>query len=182
MATYIQQISRYPAIGKGPELRALLEEWARTAPSRGFAHNLISQLGSEGRNPARESGCLPDLSGAQPGKSWPWALHRQDAAAPGPAPSVGVVSGADSPAQPSPEPQFQVPGQPLPRHRKRPSAPGASRGTGQGNAGARVSQPLTPDVWQRGTGLRDKHRVPGHGLPGGLSGQQPARPRVPGLR
>ncbi len=45
---YIQQISRYPAIGKGPELRALLEEWARTAPSRGFAHNLISQLGSEG--------------------------------------------------------------------------------------------------------------------------------------
>ncbi len=49
MATYIQQISRYPAIGKGPELRALLEEWARTAPSRGFAHNLISQLlSSEG--------------------------------------------------------------------------------------------------------------------------------------
>ena len=48
MATYIQQISRYPAIGKGPELRALLEEWTRTAPSRGFAHNLISQLGADG--------------------------------------------------------------------------------------------------------------------------------------
>ncbi len=46
MATYIQQNSRYPAIGKGRELRALLEEWARTAPSRGFALNLISQLGS----------------------------------------------------------------------------------------------------------------------------------------
>ncbi len=45
---YIQQISRYPATGKGPELRALLEEWARTAPSRGSAHNLVSQFGSEG--------------------------------------------------------------------------------------------------------------------------------------
>ena len=59
------------------------------------------------RNPARESGCLPDLSGAQPGKSCPWALHRQNAAAPGPAPSVGVVPGADSPAQPSPSPSFR---------------------------------------------------------------------------
>jgi len=43
------------------------------------------------------------------------------------------------------------------------------RGAGQGDAGARVPQPLTPDVWQRGTGLRDKHRVPGHGLPRGPS-------------
>ncbi len=42
MATYIQQISRYPAIGKGPELRELLEEWAKTAPSRGFAHSCHS--------------------------------------------------------------------------------------------------------------------------------------------
>ena len=51
MATYIQRISHYPAVGKGPELRALLEEWARTAPSRGFAHNLTSQLlSSEGPN------------------------------------------------------------------------------------------------------------------------------------
>ncbi len=48
MATYIQRMSHYPATGKGPELRALLEEWARTAPSRGFAHNLMSQLVSEG--------------------------------------------------------------------------------------------------------------------------------------
>ncbi len=46
MATYIQRISRYPASGKGPELSAQLEEWARTAPSRGFALNLTSQLGS----------------------------------------------------------------------------------------------------------------------------------------
>ena len=50
MATYIQQISHYPVPGKGPELRALLEDWARTAPSRGFAHNLTSQLGSDGPN------------------------------------------------------------------------------------------------------------------------------------
>ena len=51
MATYIQRISHYPAVGKGQELRALLEEWARTAPSRGFAHNLTSQLlSSEGPN------------------------------------------------------------------------------------------------------------------------------------
>ena len=49
MATYIQRNRHYPAPGKGPELRALLEEWARTAPSRGFAHNLTSQLlSSEG--------------------------------------------------------------------------------------------------------------------------------------
>ncbi len=49
MATYIQLNSHYPATGKGPELRAVLEEWASTAPSRGFAHNLTSQLvGSEG--------------------------------------------------------------------------------------------------------------------------------------
>ncbi len=54
MATYIQRISRYPASGKGPELRALLEEWARTAPSRGFANNLTgnwaSGLGSTGES------------------------------------------------------------------------------------------------------------------------------------
>ncbi len=49
MATYIQRISRYPASGKGPELRALLEEWARSAPSRGSAQSLMSQLGSEGQ-------------------------------------------------------------------------------------------------------------------------------------
>ena len=49
MATYIQEIRHYPAPGKGPELRAVLEEWASTAPSRGFAHSLISQLlSSEG--------------------------------------------------------------------------------------------------------------------------------------
>jgi len=49
MATYIQEIRHYPAPGKGPELRALLEEWARTAPSRGFKQNLTSQLlSSEG--------------------------------------------------------------------------------------------------------------------------------------
>ncbi len=47
MATYVQEISHYPAPGKGPELRALLEEWARTAPSRGFTQNLTSQLGSD---------------------------------------------------------------------------------------------------------------------------------------
>ena len=45
---YIQQISHYPASGKGSELRAVLEEWARIAPSRGSAQNLHSQLGSEG--------------------------------------------------------------------------------------------------------------------------------------
>ncbi len=48
MATYMQQISHYPAGGKGPELRAVLEEWVTTAPSRGVAHNLVSQFGSEG--------------------------------------------------------------------------------------------------------------------------------------
>ncbi len=48
MATYTQRISHYPVLGKGPELRALLEEWAKTAPSRGSAENLQSQLGSEG--------------------------------------------------------------------------------------------------------------------------------------
>ncbi len=46
MATYIQEISHYPAPGKGPEVRAQLEEWVRTAPSRGFRLNLTSQLGS----------------------------------------------------------------------------------------------------------------------------------------
>ncbi len=50
MATYIQEISHYPAPGKGPELRAVLEDWAKTAPSRGFEHNLLSQLGSDGPN------------------------------------------------------------------------------------------------------------------------------------
>jgi len=48
MATYIQQNSRYPAIGKGRELRALLEEWARTAPSRG--HVLEPDLRREDRS------------------------------------------------------------------------------------------------------------------------------------
>ncbi len=49
MATYIQEIRHYPAPGKGPELRALLEDWARTAPSRGFTQNLsIQLLSSEG--------------------------------------------------------------------------------------------------------------------------------------
>lgn len=45
---YIQQISHYPSSGKGPELRAVLEEWTKTAPSRGSAQNLISQLVSDG--------------------------------------------------------------------------------------------------------------------------------------
>jgi len=45
---YIQQISHYPSSGKGPELRAVLEEWTKTAPSRGSAQNLISQLASDG--------------------------------------------------------------------------------------------------------------------------------------
>lgn len=45
---YIQQISHYPTRGKGPELRAVLEEWATTAPSRGSAEKLHSQFGSEG--------------------------------------------------------------------------------------------------------------------------------------
>jgi hypothetical protein len=48
---YVQQISHYPAPGKGPELRALLEDWAKTAPARGFAHNLASQImGPDGPN------------------------------------------------------------------------------------------------------------------------------------
>ncbi len=45
---YIQQISHYPSSGKGSELRAVLEEWTKTAPSRGSAQNLISQLASDG--------------------------------------------------------------------------------------------------------------------------------------
>ena len=45
---YIQQISHYPSSGKGQELRAVLEEWTKTAPSRGSAQNLISQLASDG--------------------------------------------------------------------------------------------------------------------------------------
>ena len=46
MATYMQEISHYPALGKGPEVRAQLEEWVKAAPSRGFTLNLRSQLGS----------------------------------------------------------------------------------------------------------------------------------------
>ena len=46
---YMQLIHHYPAPGKGPELRALLEDWAKSAPSRGFRHNLTSRmLGSDG--------------------------------------------------------------------------------------------------------------------------------------
>lgn len=46
---YIQFIHHYPAAGKGPELRALLEDWVKAAPSRGFRHNLASRmLGPEG--------------------------------------------------------------------------------------------------------------------------------------
>jgi len=48
MASYIQQLTHHPAPGKGPELRAVLEEWAKTAPSRGFEQNLMSQLGADG--------------------------------------------------------------------------------------------------------------------------------------
>ena len=48
---YIQFIHHCPAPGKGPELRALLEEWAKTAPARGFRHNLGSRiLGPEGQD------------------------------------------------------------------------------------------------------------------------------------
>ncbi len=43
MATYIQEIRHYPAPGKGPELRAVLEEWAKTAPSRGFEQSALFQ-------------------------------------------------------------------------------------------------------------------------------------------
>lgn len=48
MAIYIQQISHYPTSGKGPELRAVLEDWVKSASSRGSAQNLTSQLVSEG--------------------------------------------------------------------------------------------------------------------------------------
>lgn len=41
---YIEQIRHNPAPGKGQELRAALEEWARSAPSRGAAHNLTSAI------------------------------------------------------------------------------------------------------------------------------------------
>ncbi len=94
MATYIQQISRYPANGKGPELRAMLEEWARTAQSRSIAHKLISQLGSEGPvfiNGIRHENLdafqtYPERSRANPGlgpftakmsRSWPGPLSRR---------------------------------------------------------------------------------------------------------
>ena len=41
---YVEQIRHNPAPGKAQELRSALEEWAKTAPSRGSAHNLISAL------------------------------------------------------------------------------------------------------------------------------------------
>ena len=48
MASYVQLLIHHPAPGKGSELRAVLEEWAKTAQSRGFEQNLMSQLGADG--------------------------------------------------------------------------------------------------------------------------------------
>ena len=41
---YVELIKHHPAPGRAQELRAGLEEWARTAPSRGATHNLTSAL------------------------------------------------------------------------------------------------------------------------------------------
>lgn len=41
---YIQQTRHWPAPDKAPELRALLEDWAKNAPARGFRHNLTTPM------------------------------------------------------------------------------------------------------------------------------------------
>jgi len=113
MATYIQQNSHYPAIGKGPELRALLEEWARTAPSRGFAHNLISQLiSAEGPvfiNGIRHENLAafqtyPERSWANPGRAAFTAKGRLLRARP---PQSALFQVLIPPSSQAPTPSFQ---------------------------------------------------------------------------
>lgn len=68
---YIELRHHYPAPGKGPELRANLEEWAKTAPSRGFRHSLTTQLLSQD-GPVYVNGILHDTLadwGAYPQRS-----------------------------------------------------------------------------------------------------------------
>lgn len=41
---YVQFIRHSPAPGKAPALRALLEDWAKTAPARGASHSLSTPM------------------------------------------------------------------------------------------------------------------------------------------
>ncbi len=112
MATYIQEIRHYPAPGKGPELRALLEEWAKTAPSRGFEHNLMSQLGADGPvliNGIRHENLAafhtyPERSRANPG--WEPFTKKMGSLMARPPQSV-LLQTLISPSREAPRPSFQ---------------------------------------------------------------------------
>jgi len=112
MATYIQEISHYPAPGKGPELRAVLEDWAKTAPSRGFEHNLLSQLGSDGPvfiNGIRHENLAafhtyPERSRANPG--WEPFTKKMGSLMARP-PQSALFQTLISPSREAPRPSFQ---------------------------------------------------------------------------
>ena len=112
MASYIQLLIHHPAPGKGPELRAVLEEWAKTAPSRGFEQNLVSQLGADG--PVFINGILhenltafhtyPERSRANPG--WEPFTKKMGSLMARPRQSA-LFQSLISPSREAPRPSFQ---------------------------------------------------------------------------
>jgi len=112
MASYVQQMIHYPAPGKGPELRAVLEEWAKTAPSRGFEHNLMSQLGADGPvfiNVIRHENLAafhtyPERSRANPG--WEPFTKKMGSLMARP-PQLVLFQTLISPSREAPRPNFQ---------------------------------------------------------------------------
>ena len=109
---YMQEISHYPAQGKGQEVQAHLEEWAKSAPSRGFTMNLRSRVGTP--NPvfilgvrhetladyqsARERNRANPAFGAYLAKMQPLMGRRVESA---------LFQGLVPPAREAPRPKFQ---------------------------------------------------------------------------
>jgi hypothetical protein len=112
MASYVQLLIHHPVPGKGPELRAVLEEWAKTAPSRGFEHNLMRQLGSDGLafiNGIRHENLAafhtyPERSRANPG--WEPFTKKMGSLMARPRQSV-LLQTLVSPSREAPRPSFQ---------------------------------------------------------------------------
>ncbi len=112
MASYLQLLIHHPAPGKGPELRVVLEEWAKTAPSRGFEQNLLSQLGADGPvfiNGIRHENLAafhtyPERSRANPG--WESFTKKMGPLTARPRQSV-LLQTLVSPNREAPRPKFQ---------------------------------------------------------------------------